>query len=41
MDDFFAKVMGRTHAWPAGRRDLHWHLLPSKEEAEALTEPYL
>lgn len=40
MDDFFARAMGRRHAWPAGRRDLHWHLLPSTEEATALTEPY-
>jgi 2'-5' RNA ligase len=40
MDNFFARVMNRTAAWPAGRRDLHWHILPSEEEAKALTEPY-
>jgi len=40
MDDFFSRVMNRHHAWPAGRRDLHWHFLPSPEEAAALTGPY-
>ncbi|MEU7148698.1 2'-5' RNA ligase family protein [Streptomyces sp. NPDC045456] len=25
---------------PAGRRDLHWHILPTPEEASALTAPY-
>ncbi|MDX3024985.1 2'-5' RNA ligase family protein [Streptomyces acidiscabies] len=40
MDNFFARVTSREHAWPAGRRDLHWHLLPSPDEAAALTEPY-
>lgn len=28
VDDFFARVETRQHAaWPAGRPDLHWHLL--------------
>jgi len=40
MDDFFARVVNRAHAWPAGRRDLHWHLLPSPSEADALARPY-
>jgi hypothetical protein len=25
MEDFFAQIEGR---WPAGREDLHWHVLP-------------
>ncbi|GGR20775.1 hypothetical protein GCM10010497_23880 [Streptomyces cinereoruber] len=37
MEDFFAKV-GRF--WPAGRRDLHWHILPTPTEADALIAPY-
>ncbi|MFJ4276110.1 2'-5' RNA ligase family protein [Streptomyces coelicoflavus] len=37
MEDFFTRV-GRI--WPAGRRDLHWHILPSEAEARALTAPY-
>ncbi|MFJ5635332.1 2'-5' RNA ligase family protein [Streptomyces goshikiensis] len=37
MEDFFAKV-GRF--WPAGRRDLHWHILPNLAEADALIDPY-
>ncbi|MFI8326992.1 2'-5' RNA ligase family protein [Streptomyces sp. NPDC085529] len=37
MEDFFAKV-GRF--WPAGRRDLHWHILPTPAEADALIAPY-
>ena len=38
MDDFFATVIDR---WPAGREDLHWHLLPDPEQARAgLFEPY-
>jgi hypothetical protein len=27
IDDFFAGVESRRPAWPAGREDLHWHLL--------------
>lgn len=27
VDDFFRRVETRQHAWPAGRPDLHWHLL--------------
>lgn len=27
MADFFARVESRTHPWPAGRADLHWHLM--------------
>ncbi|MFI2031826.1 2'-5' RNA ligase family protein [Streptomyces buecherae] len=38
MDDFFARVEGR---WPAGRRDLHWHLLVDPAITErCLTRPY-
>ncbi|MGW2304983.1 2'-5' RNA ligase family protein [Streptomyces sp. NPDC001809] len=37
MEDFFAKL-GRF--WPAGRRDLHWHILPTPAEADALITPY-
>lgn len=37
MENFFERV-GRF--WPAGRRDLHWHILPTQFEAEALAEPY-
>jgi 2'-5' RNA ligase len=32
VDDFFAAVETRTHPWPAGRSDLHWHLLPPTVE---------
>jgi len=27
VEDFFAQVESRRHAWPAGRDDLHRHLL--------------
>lgn len=37
MENFFERV-GRF--WPAGRRDLHWHILPTPDEASALAEPY-
>lgn len=37
MDNFFERV-GRV--WPAGRRDLHWHIVPKPREAEALVAPY-
>ncbi|MEV7715554.1 2'-5' RNA ligase family protein [Streptomyces sp. NPDC088270] len=37
MESFFARV-GRV--WPAGRRDLHWHILPTAAEARALAAPY-
>lgn len=37
MESFFERV-GRF--WPAGRRDLHWHILPTPDEASALTTPY-
>ncbi|WP_431984151.1 2'-5' RNA ligase family protein [Streptomyces qinglanensis] len=37
MESFFDRV-GRV--WPAGRRDLHWHFLPTPDEAAALTAPY-
>jgi hypothetical protein len=36
-ENFFERV-GRF--WPAGRRDLHWHILPTPDEAGALAEPY-
>ncbi|MFD9601811.1 2'-5' RNA ligase family protein [Streptomyces sp. NPDC059970] len=37
MENFFERV-GRF--WPAGRRDLHWHILPTPDEAAALAAPY-
>ncbi|WP_413751727.1 2'-5' RNA ligase family protein (plasmid) [Streptomyces sp. R-74717] len=37
MENFFERV-GRF--WPAGRRDLHWHILPTPREASALVAPY-
>ncbi|WP_280667101.1 MULTISPECIES: 2'-5' RNA ligase family protein [unclassified Kitasatospora] len=41
MKNFFAGVEARQHhAWPAGRRDLHWHVLPDEETARQLIEPY-
>ncbi|MFM9373228.1 2'-5' RNA ligase family protein [Streptomyces sp. Da 82-17] len=41
MDNFFARVEQRTHAWPAGRRDLHWLVIPDRETAQTrLYQPY-
>ncbi|MFB7906637.1 2'-5' RNA ligase family protein [Kitasatospora sp. NPDC056076] len=40
MDDFFSRVQQREHAWPTGRRDLHWHILPQPQAAEQLVGPY-
>ncbi len=41
MDDFFARVEGRAHAWPPGRRDLHWLIVPGEDFARThLYEPY-
>ncbi|MBO8189241.1 2'-5' RNA ligase family protein [Streptomyces spirodelae] len=41
MEDFFAAVESRVHAWPAGRADLHWHALFDTEEVRrCLTESY-
>lgn len=37
MESFFARV---EPFWPAGRRDLHWHVLPTPTEAAALAVPY-
>ncbi|SOD67088.1 2'-5' RNA ligase superfamily protein [Streptomyces zhaozhouensis] len=39
--DFFGEIETRHHAWPAGRADLHWHLLfdPATTE-QHLVEPY-
>ncbi|MEU9376486.1 hypothetical protein AB0D94_22300 [Streptomyces sp. NPDC048255] len=37
MENFFERV---TRFWPAGRRDLHWHILPTPAEAAALAAPY-
>ncbi|MFE7113198.1 2'-5' RNA ligase family protein [Streptomyces sp. NPDC057575] len=38
IEDFFATVEAR---WPAGRADLHWHLLfPPEQVEELLTAPY-
>ncbi|RLU82604.1 hypothetical protein CTZ27_30045 [Streptomyces griseocarneus] len=41
LESFFAGVESRRHAWPAGRPDLHWHLLFRDEDVHnALVEPY-
>lgn len=41
MEDFFAEVEQRKHAWPAYRRDLHWHGLFNVEDVRReLTDPY-
>jgi hypothetical protein len=41
MQSFFARVESRVHPWLAGRRDLHWHLLPKPQIAhEHLVKPY-
>ncbi|MFE7614363.1 2'-5' RNA ligase family protein [Streptomyces sp. NPDC057496] len=41
MESFFAGVEGRAHAWPSGRKDLHWLVVPDKDLArECLYEPY-
>ncbi|NXY95811.1 hypothetical protein HYE82_15705 [Streptomyces sp. BR123] len=40
MDDFFARVTSRKHAWPAGRADLHWHILHTPAAVGQLTDPY-
>ncbi|MEK8141566.1 hypothetical protein NKH18_00225 [Streptomyces sp. M10(2022)] len=37
MENFFERV---AKAWPAGRRDLHWHILPAASEADALLASY-
>lgn len=37
MESFFERV---GVVWPPGRRDLHWHVLPTQEEAAALAAPY-
>lgn len=37
MESFFDRV---SRIWPAGRRDLHWHILPTTDEARALAAPY-
>lgn len=41
MEDFFARIETRTHPWPAGRRDLHWHLLPADvDQGRQLIDDY-
>lgn len=37
MDSFYADI---SVWWPAGRADLHWHLLPAQRTAERLTATY-
>ncbi|WNI27347.1 2'-5' RNA ligase family protein [Streptomyces sp. ITFR-16] len=37
MESFFERV-GRI--WPVGRRDLHWHILPTPDEAGVLATSY-
>ncbi|MFI1929347.1 2'-5' RNA ligase family protein [Streptomyces sp. NPDC020330] len=38
MESFFDRVGA---VWPAGRRDLHWHILPTYDESSALVAPYV
>lgn len=38
--DFFDQIERRAHPWPAGRADLHWHLLPPVDVAEQLAAVY-
>ncbi|ONK09247.1 2'-5' RNA ligase family protein [Streptomyces sp. MP131-18] len=41
MEDFFARVESRSHAWPPLRKDLHWLVIPPRPLArERLYEPY-
>lgn len=41
MEDFFARVEGRAHAWPPGRKDLHWLVIPGEDFSRTrLYEPY-
>ncbi|WP_424864055.1 2'-5' RNA ligase family protein [Streptomyces sp. MMS24-I29] len=40
MEDFFNRVETRTHAWPPGRRDLHWLVLPDPGLARELCGSY-
>lgn len=41
VEDFFSRVESRRHAWPAGREDLHWHLLYDEALVEErLVVPY-
>lgn len=41
VEDFFAGVESRRNAWPAGRADLHWHLLFDEETVHrTLVDPY-
>ncbi|GAA2720675.1 MULTISPECIES: 2'-5' RNA ligase family protein [Streptomyces] len=41
VNDFFAGVESRRNAWPAGRADLHWHLLfDTTAVHQKLVEPY-
>lgn len=37
MENFFERV---AKAWPAGRRDLHWHILPAASEGDTLLASY-
>lgn len=37
MENFFERV---GHVWPVGRRDLHWHILPTRAEAGVLATSY-
>ncbi|MFJ4972704.1 2'-5' RNA ligase family protein [Streptomyces sp. NPDC088755] len=41
MDNFFDRVEGRAHAWPPGRKDLHWLIVPGEAFARPrLYDPY-
>ncbi|MEU5898641.1 2'-5' RNA ligase family protein [Streptomyces venezuelae] len=39
MESFFERVE-HVGGWPPGRKDLHWHVLPSPAEAEGLLSLY-
>lgn len=41
MKNFFQGVETRTHPWPAGRPDLHWHVLFDEDAVRSgVTDPY-
>ncbi|MFE0055392.1 2'-5' RNA ligase family protein [Streptomyces sp. NPDC059003] len=41
VEDFFSRVENRQHAWPPGRKDLHWLIIPDPDIArDQLYMPY-
>ncbi|MFE4664572.1 2'-5' RNA ligase family protein [Streptomyces sp. NPDC056716] len=41
VEDFFVRVESRRHPWPAGRDDLHWHILHDTAAVEErMVRPY-